>query len=106
MTGWRPFTARSSTSGSRETLERTRQPGDTRDLAELAHHFGAAAPVDGPRRAVEYSLLAGRAALESLDFDEAESRFSYALELGIDDPRQRAATQLELGTARFRAGRL
>ena len=88
-----------------ETLERTRQPGDTRDLAELAHHFGAAAPVDGPRRAVEYSLLAGRAALESLDFDEAESRFSYALELGIDDPRQRAATQLELGTARFRAGR-
>ena len=88
-----------------ETLERTRRPGDTRDLAELAHHFGAAAPVDGPRRAVEYSLLAGRAALESLDFDEAESRFSYALELGIDDPRERAETQLELGTARFRGGR-
>jgi DNA-binding CsgD family transcriptional regulator len=73
--------------------------------AELAHHFTAAAPVDGPRRAIEYSLLAGRAALAALDYDEAEARFLAALELGLDDPRRRVETLLELGTARFRGGR-
>jgi DNA-binding CsgD family transcriptional regulator/tetratricopeptide (TPR) repeat protein len=88
-----------------EALERAHGAGESRGLAELAHHFYAAAPVDGPRRAIEYSLLAGRAALATLAFDEAETRFSAALELGIGDPRLRAGTQLELGTARFRAGR-
>ena len=88
-----------------EALERAHGGSESRGLAELAHHFAAAAPVDGPRRAVEYSLLAGRAALATLAFDEADARFSAALELGIDDPRRRAETQLELGTARFRAGR-
>lgn len=88
-----------------EALERAHGAGESRGLAELAHHFYAAAPVDGPRRAIEYSLLAGRAALRTLAFDEAAARFSSALELGIDDPRRRAETQLELGTARFRAGR-
>lgn len=88
-----------------EALERAHGATESRGLAELAHHFAAAAPVDGPRRAVEYSLLAGRAALTTLAFDEAEARFAAALDLGIDDPRRRAETQLELGTARFRAGR-
>jgi len=88
-----------------EALERAHGASDSRGLAELAHHFAAAAPRDGPRRAVEYSLLAGRAALTTLAFDEAGARFSAALELGINDPRRRAETQLELGTARFRGGR-
>jgi DNA-binding CsgD family transcriptional regulator len=88
-----------------EALEQTHEEGESRGLAELAHHFAAAAPVDGMRRAVEYSLLAGRVALTTLAFDEADARFSTALELGIDDPRRRAEAQLELGTARFRAGR-
>ncbi len=89
-----------------EALERS-SGGGTRGhrLAELAYHFGAAAAIDGPRRAVDYSIRAGRAALESLDFDEAEARFASALALGIDDARCQAQTQLELGTARFRAGR-
>ncbi|HEY4823429.1 MAG TPA: LuxR C-terminal-related transcriptional regulator, partial [Solirubrobacteraceae bacterium] len=87
-----------------EALERAHESGGDGGLAELAHHFGSAAPIDGPRRAVDYSLLAGRAALSSLDFEEAEARFAYALELGIDDPRRRAQAQFELGTARFRAG--
>jgi predicted ATPase/DNA-binding CsgD family transcriptional regulator len=88
-----------------EALEHVYATGDSRGLAELAYHFGEAVPVDGPRRAVDYSLLAGAAALETLAFDEAEARFQAALELGIDDPRRRAETQLELGAARFRAGR-
>jgi DNA-binding CsgD family transcriptional regulator len=88
-----------------EALERGEGAGESRRLAELAHHFAAAAPVDGPRRAVAYALDAGREALATLAFDEAEARFSAALGLGIDDPPLRARTQLELGTARFRAGR-
>lgn len=88
-----------------EALERAHEDGGSEGLAELAYHFGAAAPVDGTRRAIEYSILAGRAALQALDFDEAEARFTAALELGIDDESERAQTQLDLGTARFRAGR-
>ncbi len=88
-----------------EALERVYQASDRGGLAELAHHFAAAAPVDGSRRAVQYALLEGKAALSTLDFDEAEAQFSTALELGIDDPRGRGETQLELGTARFRGGR-
>src|SRR5215218_622977 len=88
-----------------EALERAREPGETRGLAALAHHFAAAAPVDGPRRAIEYGRRAGEAALTALAFDEAEARFAAALELGIDEPRERGATQLALGAARFRAGR-
>jgi DNA-binding CsgD family transcriptional regulator len=88
-----------------EALELARGASETRGLAELAYHFSAAAPIDGPQRATEYSLLAGRAALATLDYDEADARFSAALELGIEDPRRRAETQLELGTARFRGGR-
>jgi DNA-binding NarL/FixJ family response regulator len=86
-------------------LERVHTPGDSRGLAELAYHFGEAVPVDGPRRAVDYALLAGAAALETLAFDEAEARLQAALELGIEDPRRRAEAQLDLGAARFRAGR-
>jgi DNA-binding CsgD family transcriptional regulator len=85
-----------------EQAHADRRPGG---LAALAYHFTAAAPVGGPARAIEYSLLAGRAALRALDFDEAESRFGAALELGIDDPRRQAQTELELGAARFRGGR-
>ena len=88
-----------------EALEAANRTGGSRGLAELAYHFGAAAALDGPQRAIEYSVLAGRVALGALDFDEADVLFSSALALGINDPRRRAETQLELGTARFRAGR-
>jgi DNA-binding CsgD family transcriptional regulator/tetratricopeptide (TPR) repeat protein len=87
-----------------EALEQERTASGSQGVAELAYHFGAAVPVDGPRRAIEYSLLAGRAALRTLAFDEAAARFEFALEVGIDDPRSRAETQLELGTARVRGG--
>jgi DNA-binding CsgD family transcriptional regulator/tetratricopeptide (TPR) repeat protein len=88
-----------------ETLELAHPASEIGGLAELAHHFGAAAPIDGPRRAIEYSLQAGHAAVRTLDFDEVDARFSSALELGIDDPRHRGEIQLELATARLHAGR-
>jgi tetratricopeptide (TPR) repeat protein len=86
-----------------EALER----GDGRSgraLADLAHHFAAAAPFDGQRRGVAYNLRAARAATAALAFDEAAAGLRTALELGIEDPAERADAFLELGTASHRAG--
>ena len=74
-------------------------------LAELAHHFVSATSLDGRERAADYSLRAGRAADASLAYDDAAERFRTALALGIDDERQRAAVELELGAALNWAGR-
>ncbi|MDQ5832734.1 MAG: AAA family ATPase [Actinomycetota bacterium] len=76
-----------------------------RALADLAHHFAAAAPFGGGTRGVEYNIRAGRAAGAALAFDEAATRLATALELGIEDPLERASVFLELGTARHRAGK-
>jgi len=77
-----------------------------RALADLAHHFAAAAPLGEVRRAIEYSVLAARAAIEALAFDEAAELLRTALELGIDSPSERAQVLLDLGTARHRAGKV
>ena len=61
-----------------EALEAADRTDGSRGLDELAHHFAAAAALDGPERAIEYSILAGGAALSALDFDEAETLFSAA----------------------------
>src|SRR5205085_7811185 len=55
-------------------------------------------------RGVEYNVLAARAAVAALAFDEAAARLRAALDLGIDDPARRAETYLELGHASHRAG--
>ena len=73
-------------------------------LADLAHHFAAAAPLGDHERAIAYNLLAAQAATAALAFGEAASRLRTALEIGIEDGRRRAEAQLELGTAYFRAG--
>jgi DNA-binding CsgD family transcriptional regulator len=87
-----------------EALER----GDGRSgraLADLAHHFAAAAPFDGQGRGVAYNLRAARAATAALAFDEAAAGLRTALELGIENPAERADAFLELGTASHRAGK-
>ena len=76
-----------------------------RALADLAHHFTAAAPLDGAERAVEYNILAARAANEALAFDEGARLLQTALELGVDDENRRARVLLDLGYARHRAGK-
>jgi DNA-binding CsgD family transcriptional regulator len=76
-----------------------------RTLPDLAHHFAAAAPLGGVARAIEYNVLAARAASNSLAFEEALELLSTALELGIDDPAERAGVLLELGTIGHRVGR-
>ena len=75
-----------------------------RALADLAHHFAAAAPIGGPERAVEYGLLAAQSASAALAYEEAAAHLRIALRIGIGDPRRRAETLLDLGTALFRAG--
>ena len=77
-----------------------------RVLADLAHHFAAAAPLGATGRAVEYNLAAARAAGSALSFDEAAARFRTALELGIEPASARAEAYLELGTASHRAGKV
>ena len=76
-----------------------------RALADLAHHFAAAAPFGGAERGVEYNLLAARAAIGALAFDEGAARLRTALDLGISSPPARAEAFLELGTASHRAGK-
>ena len=77
-----------------------------RVLADLAHHFAAAAPLGASGRAVEYNLAAARAACSALAFDEAAARFRTALELRIEPASARAEAYLELGTASHRAGKV
>jgi len=87
-----------------EALEQD-DPYTGRTLADLAHHFGAAAPFDSTGRGVDYNVLAARAAVAALAFDEAAARLRTALQLGIGDPSARAETYLELGNASHRAGK-
>ena len=79
-------------------------PTSGRVLADLAHHFAAAAPLGDRERAIEYNVLAAAAATAALAFEEAASRLRTALDIGIGDGRRRAETQLQLGTAYFRTG--
>lgn len=84
-----------------EALERAGPPS----VADLAHHFAAAAPFGEVAKGVEYNVLAARAAGAGLDFDAAAERLGVALELGVEGSDERARLLLELGTARHRAGR-
>ena len=76
-----------------------------RALADLAHHFAAAAPMGGAARGIEYNVRAARAATAALAFDEAAERLRTALELRIESPLERAEAFLELGTASHRGGK-
>jgi DNA-binding CsgD family transcriptional regulator/tetratricopeptide (TPR) repeat protein len=87
-----------------EALERA-DARSGRALADLAHHFAAAAPLAGAERGVGYNVLAAQAATGQLAFDEAVARLRTALELRIESPRRRADVLLELGTAGHRAGK-
>jgi ATP/maltotriose-dependent transcriptional regulator MalT len=74
-------------------------------LADLAHHFAAAAPLGEASRAIEYSILAARAAIDALAFDQAAELLRTALDLGIVEPTRRSEVLIELGAASQRAGR-
>jgi len=87
-----------------ESMEASGAADTARGLADLAHHFAAAAPIDGPQRAVEYNLRAADAANAALAFGEAVGPLKTALELGVDNETAHAEIELELGAAHYRAG--
>jgi tetratricopeptide (TPR) repeat protein len=76
-------------------------------LAELAHHFVAAAPSGEVARAVRVATLAGRHALDLLAWEDAADLFERALaalELAErPDQQQRCELLLSLGEARMAA---
>jgi DNA-binding CsgD family transcriptional regulator len=82
-----------------EALEACETNG--RWLADLAHHFAAAAPFGETERAVEYNVRAARAARDALAFEDAAAHLRTALSLG----ERRAELLLELGQVEHRAGR-
>jgi DNA-binding CsgD family transcriptional regulator/tetratricopeptide (TPR) repeat protein len=79
--------------------------GSDRALADLAHHFGAAAPFGGAERAIDYNLRAARAARVALAFDDAAMRLRTAIQIGIQGESERANALLELGSVSHRAGK-
>jgi DNA-binding SARP family transcriptional activator len=75
--------------------------GETVHPAELAHHFIESAR--DTRKALEYSLEAGRRAAESLAYEDAAEHFERALPL-LEDERPRCEALLELGRVQLRQG--
>jgi DNA-binding CsgD family transcriptional regulator/tetratricopeptide (TPR) repeat protein len=86
-----------------EALEKVGTASD-RTLADLAHHFGAAASLGGTERAIDYNLRAAGAASAALAFDDAATLLRIAIDIGIEREDQRADALLELGSASHRAG--
>jgi DNA-binding CsgD family transcriptional regulator/tetratricopeptide (TPR) repeat protein len=73
-------------------------------LADVAHHLAVAGALGDPKRAIDYNLRAGRAAMAALAFEQAAGHFRTALALGVESPSEQADIQLELGTASHAAG--
>ena len=91
-----------------EALERLHADDIGPHVAQIAHHFGEAAAVERPDRAVAYALQAGRRAEELLAYEEATEHFASALraldQAGAEDDRRRCELLLALGSAQRRAG--
>ena len=81
---------------------RTRDP-DAR-LADLAHHFAAAAPLGGAERAVELQPARGTGGRRRRSPSTRPPPPAHRARARVDDPRERAEAFLELGTASHRAG--
>ena len=91
-----------------DALEALYAPDHEPHLAELAHHFAAAAPVGQIDKAIHFSMRAGEQALGQLAYEEAASQFARALALieafGSANPERRCQVLLALGDAQSRAG--
>ncbi len=87
-----------------EALERASVETSRPNLAGLAYHFAEAAPLGSGPKAVEYNVLAAHAARSALAFDEAATRLRTALDLGIEDDRERTEALLELGAVCYQGG--
>ncbi|MEA2398606.1 MAG: hypothetical protein QOK25_2162 [Thermoleophilaceae bacterium] len=90
-----------------DTLEEQYANEPEPHVAELAHHFLAAAPAGYAEKAADYAARAGERAMRLLAYEEAARLFEGALgslELAGPDPPRRAELLLALGRAQVRAG--
>lgn len=103
-----------------EVLERLHADDPEPHLAELAHHFFEAAPVDETDRALAYAIRAAERSTRRLAYEDAAERYQAALQLMAlrapaaalpspaggppDAARQRCELLIALGEARARAG--
>jgi eukaryotic-like serine/threonine-protein kinase len=91
-----------------EVLEELYEAHIEQHLAELAHHFAAAAATGVADKAADYCWWAGERAVQVSAFEEAVEHFRRAGKLvaGLDDaPERRCELELALGDALWRAGR-
>jgi DNA-binding SARP family transcriptional activator len=72
-------------------------------LAELAHHFVAAAGTGAAEEAIRYASRAGDRAASQLAYEEAARLYEMALEL-VDEAEARSGLLVSLGDAQARAG--
>ncbi len=86
-----------------EALEVLYARDPTPHLAELAHHFVAAAPAGSAERAIEYARRAGDRATALLAYEDAVELYRMALTL-VDDDVSNCDLLLALGDAQARAG--
>jgi DNA-binding SARP family transcriptional activator/tetratricopeptide (TPR) repeat protein len=76
-------------------------------LPQLARHFARAAPVDGPSRAIDFALAAGRRADRLLAWEEAAAHYRGAMrarQATTAGDRTAGELLLALGTSEERAG--
>ena len=80
------------------------QPGE--HAAELAYHFGEAAPVAGPEKHVKYTILAGERALETHALEDVLAYFERGLiAKGVDLEAHSPAPDAEAAALLFGLGR-
>ena len=89
--------------GAAEAVEAVHSDDLGPHLAELAHHYFAAAPSGVTGRAVEYARRAGDRAASQLAYEEAARLYEMALTF-VDDPTARCDLLLALGDAQARSG--
>jgi tetratricopeptide (TPR) repeat protein len=87
-----------------EALEAVYSADREPHLAELAHHFFAAAPAGVAEKAVDYARRAGDRAASQLAYEEAARLYEMALTLAGAQDAARCELLLALGDARGRSG--
>jgi predicted ATPase len=77
-------------------------------LAALAHHFFQAAHGGAEEKAVTYAIRAAERATQTLDYEEAATHYTHALQvlelLGLPERARRGRLLLALGESQSRAG--
>jgi DNA-binding SARP family transcriptional activator len=91
-----------------EALERVHGIEADRHVAELAHHFGAAAPVAGAEKSVRYAARAAEQAARELAYEESARLYERAVRAHDQqqdgDAKTRSELLLGLGAAQAAAG--